>query len=253
MQVGARHIDADPAAVLQKTNEDFLFQFRVIRVQPTSGRFARHPVLAVFNQGIRRMERPFFPQTFFDALGNDLGHPSFVAYPRIFHAGFDIELYILIQPKLPGYPRSFVEELFGSACAKWGKPAKYPARSPEPKVAGVSIFQPPAEFQSCIGQFRLRNIEPTDLFETYAGKLRRDHNREPMLLPDDVGFDPAGKTPCMNLISGHTLPEDVFDRQITLAKALMLAKLPKRSMLRFWRGSLHTELNPQLKYQLTRK
>jgi hypothetical protein len=99
----------------------------------------------------------------------------------------------------------------------------------------------------------LRNIEPTGLVEAYAGKLRRDHNREPMLLPDDAGFDAAGKPPSINLISGHTLPEDVFEHQITLAKALMLAKLPKRSMLQFWRGSFHTELNRQLKYQLTRK
>jgi hypothetical protein len=236
--MGARHIDADPAVVLQKTNEDFLLQFGILRLQPAGGRFARCSMFPFFDKGVRGIERSFFSQTFFDTLGNDLGHPSLVAYPRIFHASFDIELYLLIQPKLPGYPRSFVEELFGSTCAKWGKPAKHPACGPEPKIAGVSLLQPAAKFQPGIAYLRLRNIQPTGLVQTYGGKFGRDHNREPMLRPDDVGFNPAGKTRCMSLIRGHTLPEEVFEQRITLQGALMLAKLPERSTLRFPRSSL---------------
>jgi hypothetical protein len=49
-----------------------------------------------------------------------------------------------------------------------------------------------------------------------------------MLRPGDVGFDPAGKTPCMNLISDHALPEEVFEYQITFQRNSNASRIAKK-------------------------
>jgi len=49
-----------------------------------------------------------------------------------------------------------------------------------------------------------------------------------VLRPGDVGFDPAGKTPCMNLIIGHSLAEEVFEYQITFQRDSNASKIAKK-------------------------
>jgi hypothetical protein len=108
---------------------------------------------------IRKKGRRSSAKALFDALRNDFGHPALVAYPGTFHVGLDIERHIRVQPKLPGYPRSFMEKFLGGAGPKRSKPAKDPTGGPEPQVASVGLLQPSAEFHPGIACLRSRNIE----------------------------------------------------------------------------------------------